>query len=202
MSPKEEKKEEKAAPAPEPSGGGGGGLASKLPLIVGALNTLVVLGFFGTVFYTNKVYKKPRITEDDERVRLVQAHASPKPAVAAALINFEPVTINIESTPSMPRPADGTNQQIHGKLHYVTVGFSIEVRDGGRKDEVEALRPLIMDKMLSMLGRRNYNELITVQGRYVLRTQLLDVVNQLLVKDAVVKTAVATNLYFTQFIVQ
>jgi flagellar basal body-associated protein FliL len=175
---------------------------SKAPLLIALVNSLVVLGVLGLLVYTRILYKRPIITESSERTRLASAMASPKVAELAGLITFEPVTVNIRSAPGQPRPADGTVNQIEGKMHYITVSFAIEVRDISKKEQVEVLRPFIMDRMLSMLGRKDFHELATVQGRYVLRDQLIEAVNQVLLQEPSIRAPIATNLYFTQFVVQ
>ncbi len=179
-------------------------MKSKGPLILALLNTVVILGVLGFMFYTRLVFKRPVITESSERARLAQIHASPTPVATPGLIDFEPVTVNIQSAPAQPKPADGTPQQIQGKLHYVTVGFSVEIRDMAMKAAVDQIRPVLMDKVLSLLGHKGFSELTTVQGRYILRSQILEFTNNLLAgaQTSGPKMAVATNVYFTKFIVQ
>jgi flagellar basal body-associated protein FliL len=176
------------------------------PVVLLLVNFLSLAGVTALLFYTRVLYKRPAITEATERQRLAQVHASPTPPPAPGVVVFEPITVNIEPTPAQPKPADGTSQQIHGKMHYVNVGFALEIRDGGQRAMVEELRPVIMDKMLSLLGRRGFHELTTVQGRYILRTQIIELTNQLVAardgageKD---QNALVTNVYFTHFVVQ
>jgi flagellar basal body-associated protein FliL len=179
---------------------------SKIPLILGALNTLVILGAVGMLSYTKLVYKRPQITEDAERDRLAAEKASPKPTINTGYVAFEPVTINISPSPPNLKPADGTAGQIQGKLHYATIGFSLELNNIGRKDEVEALRPMIADQFLALVGRKQFHELTSVQGRYVLKTQLIEIVNGLSAKrlpaGAEDPGPLVNNLFFIQFIVQ
>jgi flagellar basal body-associated protein FliL len=73
-----------------------------------------------------------------------------------------------------------------------------------------------MDYLLSLLGRKAFADLTTVQGRYLLRSQISEIVNQLVngemdEKDTPGKAPqhhvgggapLVTNVYFTQFIVQ
>ena len=112
----------KEAPAPAPSAGGGGG--SKLPLLLGLVNVLALLAAAGLLYYTRMVFKRPVITESGERARLAKMHASPLPPSIPMTIAFEPLTVNIESTPVAPKADEKSNQLIQGKLHYVTLGFS------------------------------------------------------------------------------
>ena len=191
---------------------------SKGPLLLALVNAIGVMAALGALVYTRVLYKRPMITEDGERDRLAAVAASPTPAPLPGMISFEPVTVNIKASPSQPKPLDGTAQQIQGKLHYVTLGFSLEVRDLSLKTDIEAISPMYMDRVLTMLGHKSFQELTTVQGRYVLRTQLLETANELLVKHLPPPPGAAhaarepggqnrpdpivTGVYFTQFIVQ
>jgi flagellar basal body-associated protein FliL len=124
---------------------------------------------------------------------------------------FDPTTINIASSPEAPKPADGTQTQLGGKLHYATVGFALEIEDADKKADVETIRPQITDHFLTLMGKKQFHELTSVQGRYILKSQVLEIANQLWAKrqsaggntpDAPAGDPLFTNLYFTQFIVQ
>jgi flagellar basal body-associated protein FliL len=175
---------------------------SKLPLLLGILNIVVALGAVGFLFYSKVIFKRPQITETGERKRLVKERDRPvqDSSSTAAVITFDPILVNIESTPGQPRPADGTARQIQGKLHYVTVGFGLEIRDEARKEEINILKPVIIDKLISLLGRKPFHELTTVQGRYLLREQILDITNQLTSKKS--RDPLVANVFFTHFVVQ
>lgn len=180
---------------------------SKLPLILALVNSVALLGAAGFLTYTKLLFKRPAITEEGERAKLAAVKASPRPAEVSGTIQFDPITVNIAALPAQAKPAEGTPRQIQGKLHYVQVGFVLEIRDISRKDEVEAIRPMINDKLLSLLGRKEFQDLTTVQGRYILRTQILDLVNQMLAskkvgEDAETSQNLVSQVFFTQFIVQ
>lgn len=183
------------------------------PIILGLLNTLAILGAVGMLAYTKLVYKRPPITEDGERERLAKKARNPEPAFKPTHVLFEPFTVNIESNPPQPRSIDGSPAQIGGKLHYATLGYTIEILDDSRKAEIESKRPFIMDRVIALLGRKSFQELTTVQGRYLLRNQILDIANELTASSAGAesnrssslsgrKPALVTNVFFTQFVVQ
>ncbi|OFZ20899.1 MAG: hypothetical protein A2X94_05170 [Bdellovibrionales bacterium GWB1_55_8] len=176
----------------------------KTPAALLALNALIALSAGGLLFYSKLMHKRPPITESGERVRLAQAHASPVPGAKRGTMIFDALTVNIESLPPVPLPADGTKRQIEGKLHYATIGFALELRDETRKAALETLRPLMLDKFLTLTGRKSFRELTTVQGRYLLRTQLLDRLNELALERLgdEFRDGPVTNIFFTQFIVQ
>jgi hypothetical protein len=100
-------------------------------------------------------------------------------ATAPGLVSFGPVTVNIQSDP-VPQPSDGSDgaPPPKSKLHYVTMAFSLEVVDGGQAPAIEEARPVIMDQLLTSLAHKPFHELNTVQGRYILRTQIMELVNR------------------------
>jgi flagellar basal body-associated protein FliL len=189
---------EEAVAAPPVSAG-----PSKTPLILVLVNTLAVLAALGTVFYTKVLFKRPEITESAERDRLADSARKARAAAMPGLVHFEPTTANIQpANPPAPPTAGGTSSG-RIKLHYVTLGFSLEVTDIARKDEIEELKPRIMDQLLSLLGRKAFSELTTVQGRYLLRSQVAAIVNKLAGAEASDSHApLVTNVFFNHFIVQ
>jgi flagellar basal body-associated protein FliL len=183
---------------------------SKLPLLVSLINTVAILAAVGFLAYTKLVFKRPKITEETERAHIekLKAEAPSKPFMPATVV-FDQTTINIASSPEAPKPVDGTQTQLGGKLHYATVGFALEIEDGDKKTDVETLRPLITDHFLTLMGKKQFHELTSVQGRYILKSQVLEIANQLWAKrqgkgddGAQAGDPLFTNLYFTQFIVQ
>lgn len=174
------------------------------PPIIPLLNTIAILGALGLLTYSKLYFKRPPITEESERARLAEVHASPTPPPEPGYVNLEPLTVNISSNPTNPKPADGTSAQLQGKLHYVTVGISLEIRDKNQEDLIEEGKPYIIDKMISILGKKQFHELNQVQGRYILHTQIIDAVNQLInsLSPKPSKEGLITHVYFTQFFVQ
>ena len=129
------------------------------------------------------------------------------------------MTVNILSNPNQPKPVPGQSQQIQGKLHYATLAFSLEIRDAEKKDVLEELRPILNDRIIGMVGRKSPAELSTVQGRYVLRSQIIEAANELVEKTKIPSSVsksrkkkllgpapppepLVTNLFFSQVIVQ
>ena len=186
----------------EAKGAGGGGLASKLPMILALVNTLAILGVIGLAVYTKLIFKKPKVTEAQERARIKAIAEAPKPIPTPALIEFAQMTVNIAPTKSPAATGEGAEGSAKAKMHYLTLAFMMEIADDKLKVKVEELRPRIMDKMLAVLSRKAFLELSTVQGRWLLRSQFLEITNDLLKQDLQTTDSLAINLYFTQFIVQ
>jgi flagellar basal body-associated protein FliL len=190
---------------------------SKLPLLLGLLNTVAVLAAVGALVYTRVLFKRPPITEASERANIeAMKVAKPAKAVVPGEVAFDQTTINIASSPMEPKPTESSNvggsnpAQLGGKMHYATVAFTLEIRDADKKADIEALKPLITDQFLTLMGRKQFHELTSVQGRYVLKTQVIELANELWAKRQNLDAATAnspadpivTELYFSQFIVQ
>lgn len=173
-------------------------------LIVPLLNSIALLAALGFFIYSKILFKRAPITETTERERLRALHAQPAPNPTPAYITFEPLTINIKANPDQPLPVDGTSQQMSGKLHFVTLSFSIQIRDAGQEEFIKALTPLILDRLILILGKKYFHELTTAQGRYILHSQFLDQINQAIIPllSLPTKEALITDIFFTQFIVQ
>lgn len=197
----EEQKAEAAdegAKAPEaPSAPG----PSKLPMLLALVNTLAVLGALGMFVYTRVMFKRPPITEAQERERLLKANEPPKAVFNPGLVHFDAVTINIKPSPEELRASQ--TQGADAPSHFGTIGFSLELRDQADTKQIENLRARIVDIVLTSVGKRTYAELVTVQGRYVLRSEMLDRINGLFEeKGKPSGPAVVTNLFISQFSVQ
>ena len=176
--------------------------------IVPILNTLAMLGAAGLAVYSKLLYKRPPILEETERERLFSLHSKPEVEASSGTIAFGPITANIATSPEKPQPADGTFRQLEGKLHYVTLSFSLEIRDQSRQDVIDAIRTKFLDKLNQILGKKQFNELTSVQGRYLLQSQLVDAANQLVASNPPQDVnpaeleGLVTHIFFTQFIVQ
>lgn len=169
--------DDQSAEAPAPKG------PSKAPPILTLVNTVAALAAVGALYYTKILFKRPAITEETERKRLLEDQRLKKIAsetTATGLVSFEPVTVNIETYPAQPPLTDEDDPgALKGKLHYVTMALSVEIVDGGQTKAVDQVRPVILDQILTLMARKSFHELTTVQGRYVLRTQIMDLINRL-----------------------
>jgi len=179
-----------------------GGITSKVKTLIPLINTIAVLLVLGVLLYTKVIYQRPPITEGGERARLATSPHLNSTAPTPGIMNFGPVSVNIASYPNEPKAADGTATQIQGKLHYAQLSFALEIRDQKWIDQVEPLRPILTDRILATIGKKNYTELTTVQGRYVLKTQILDLANEVSLKELKTKDVPVTNVFFSEFIVQ
>lgn len=193
----EEKKEEAKKDSPDASKEASPPSEPKGPLILAIVNTLAIAGVLGLFVYTQLIYKRPAITEQQEREKLEKAKNIPDPeSLVPGQIEFEPFTLNIQSTLADQGQPVPQGSRPRGKVHYATISFTLEVRDEAKIKKFENIRPKFKDRLVQMLGHRGYEELTTIQGRYILRTDILELANQL------VEEPLITQVYFTSFIVQ
>jgi flagellar basal body-associated protein FliL len=178
--------------------------SSKVFLIISLLNVVAMLGACSFFAYSKLFFKRNAITDERERERLSSLLAKPQAQAVPTFVKWDPLSVNIQTSPVQPKPADGTAQQIEGKLHYVTLALAMEIQDEPRRVVVEELKPFILDQLILLLGKKQFHELSTVQGRYILSSQILDMVNQIILSKSSTsnKEDLVTRVYFTQFVVQ
>jgi flagellar basal body-associated protein FliL len=177
----------------------------KAALIIPAVHSLALLGALGFMVYSKLIYKHPVITDAGEKARIIaQKDTSDESTGESAAIPFGPLVVNIMSSPDNMYPTSPNSPQIKGRMHYLSTAFVLEVRDKEQSELVKSLKPFILDKLIQLVGKKHFHELATVQGRYILHSQLVDMANQTIAGRARLETKeqVVTNLYFTSFMVQ
>ena len=154
------------------------------------LNTIGLIFALGFLYYTKFIVKHAKITEMGERQRLVELQARPTQPAVPAFIPFESMTLNMK--------------QLQGKPHYLTLKFTLEIHDQNKQDMIQEIRSLILDQLIATVGRKEFYELTTIQERYILRSQMIDFTNELIISHAIkpIKEGLVTNVYFTDIIVQ
>lgn len=161
----------------------------KLGLILGLVNTIAVAAVLGLFVYTKMVYKRPPITEGQERKRLTTAahktevvHDQKKGIVA-----LDPITANLDPY------TDAAGKQ---KMHYISLALSVEIRSEKEIAKFNEIKPIVQDQILQQLGKRKFEDLNQVQGRYLFRSTIIDATNNYL------KEPLVTEVYFTDFLLQ
>jgi flagellar basal body-associated protein FliL len=93
---------------------------------------------------------------------------------------------------------------IGSKNHYLTTAFNLEIQDPAHAELIESLKPFLLDQLIQIAGKKTFEELSTVQGRYIFQSQLVDIANQTLAKrmHPPPKELIVSHLYFTTFLVQ
>jgi xanthosine utilization system XapX-like protein len=62
-----------------------------LGMILGVLNTIAILGLLGMLVYTQILYKRPLITENSERAKIVEEFAKKPAEMKKVIVTFVPI---------------------------------------------------------------------------------------------------------------
>lgn len=162
-------------------------MSDKISFILLALNLLAVLTAGGSLVYTKLIFKKPVITETSERKKLFEKKKGVAQVHETGYLNFDQNAFNL--------------QPHEGVLHYLNTTFAIQVVDVSRLSELEFLKPLIIDRLQIELLKKPFHELMTVQGRFVLKNQILDLGNKLASEHKIAELPFS-DVHFSEFIIQ
>ncbi|MFZ9594600.1 MAG: flagellar basal body-associated FliL family protein [Bdellovibrionia bacterium] len=178
-------------------------------LLVPLINSIALLGALGFLTYTKLIYKHPAITDAAETTRIVETNKKEalNEQVAIPTIPFELITVNIQGASNTPQGigSDGKPARMIGaKHHYLTLEFHLEIQKPEHAALIESLRPFLLDQLIQVAAKKTFEELATVQGRYLFQSQLVDIANQTLAKrmNPPPRELIVTHLYFTTFLVQ
>jgi len=174
-----------------------------LGMILGALNSLGLLGLLGVLVYTQILYKRPVITETVEREKIVEEFSKKPADMKRMMISFEPIQANLKSTPIGVQVPGGPPQQM--KAHYLNTTIAMEIIDVEFESVVKGRTPKFLDMLLRELGDTSVDELSTVQGRFLLRSKIAGIMNDLVReerKSPPTSTPIVTGVFFSDFLVQ
>ena len=161
----------------------------KIGLLIGVVNTVVIAAVLGLFVFTKVIYKRPEITEAHERKILAKNEHKTvvNNNLKKGIVDLEPITANLDPYTD----ADGKQ-----KTHYVSITLAVEIRDEAEVKKFEAIKPIVLDSIIQLVGKKKFEDLNQVQGRYLFRSQIIDATNTYL-KDQMV-----TEVYFTDFLMQ
>ncbi len=80
--------------------------------------------------------------------------------------------------------------------HYLKISMTLEMSNEKVRNEAEKRMAQIRDTVLLQLSNKTFEELYDLQGKKLLKAELLNRINDLLT------TGMATSIYFTDFVVQ
>ncbi len=173
------------------------------PLLLPLINLLVVLGVMGLIVYTQILHKRPQITETAERQRLAEQKKKPPEIAKPGRLEFPPVTVNL-TRPARPADVEPDSGPRPGpeKMNYLNLSFTLELRDERDQARLETARAELLDGILGIVGKKTVAELTSVQGRYLLRTQIMDYANSVALRELKSPDVPITQVYFTNFVAQ
>jgi len=113
--------------------------------------------------------------------------AQAKPAKADAP---PPKVLNMELDPFLVNLADP------GGSHYLKATLTLELEDESAEQWINGRLPRVRDRVLLLLSSKESAELLSAEGKFRLRDDVLRAVNDLMGKKRV------TAVYLTEFVVQ
>jgi flagellar basal body-associated protein FliL len=175
--------------------------ALPIGVILGALNVVAVLGVAGLIYYTRVLHKRPPITEIQEREKVLAQAARVEPADRTLqFVKFEPMTVNLKST-DVVRPSEGSAPSSY-TLHYANFAFTVQAIGSDAETRLNAKKTEFIDELLRYLGNTSHEELSTVQGRYILRTEMAAMLNRHVTGGKREVEPIVLDVFFTEFTVQ
>lgn len=172
---------------------GEGGSKSKsgkklsLEMILVLANTLGVIAALGTFVYTKVLYEKPPIIETDELEKKKEELKTPAIPQEKEIVKFDQIQmINIAMS--------------EGKSHFATVHISVECRDSSIAGLIQAKKTILIDKFISLIGKKHFRELNSIQGKLIFKNELIREFTVLLGPE--VGAAPITDLFFSDFILK
>jgi flagellar FliL protein len=149
-------------------------------LIIVALVFVLLLGMMGTGFFF--MWNK---------MNAANAHSADS-GETGALSAAEPVKIG----PIHPLDTFIVNLADEGGSRYLRVTMNLELKDEDAVGLVQERLPLIRNGVLMLVPAKKYADISSVEGKDVLRNELVEKLNSFLKPDSV------TNIYFTEFVIQ
>jgi flagellar FliL protein len=149
-------------------------------LIIVAIVFVLLLGMMGTGFFF--MWNK---------MNAANAHSADS-GETGTLSAAEPVKIG----PIHPLDTFIVNLADEGGARYLRVTMNLELKDEDAVGLVEERLPLVRNGVLMLVPAKKYADISTVEGKDVLREELVAKLNSFLKPDSV------TNIYFTEFVIQ
>lgn len=200
MAEEETQEADESPEAEEAEGASGGGRRSFLiPVVASAALVLAGMGAGFLMFSRDAPEepvdsaKAPQEAEADhpfERAQSEAAHevaAATEPAAAGAgkrlgaIFSLDAFIVNI---------GDGDRDR------YLKLKADLELSKDTVAEEIEQRLPQIRDLIISLLGSKSFDDVRSIEGKDLLREEMLRRINALLV------TGKARSIFFTEFVVQ
>ncbi|MCO5142797.1 MAG: flagellar basal body-associated FliL family protein [Oligoflexia bacterium] len=158
-----------------------------LPLIsflLLAINTLIVLGGFGYIYWVSLVYKPPMITEHAAQEEIKKSVQKAVEVGEAYLVEqYQERTITLTGPKG-------------GKLHYALIEFALVCGNESCLQQVKSNQAKVDDIVQTAVSRRSYTELSSLEVKFRVKHEITTEINKFL-KEAILK-----DFLFTNFIIQ
>lgn len=175
----EEAAEAEATPATAPAEGGG---KDKSKLLIIIIAVILILGAGGGAAFYFLVL--PKMIEADKPAEskdaTVDAESEAQMASLGSTAELPPFIVNLSG----------------GTGRYLKVAIVLKLSTDKVSEEISNRQPQIKDAVITVLSSKAPEEILTVQGKYDLKGEIMKRINVFLT------TGVVRELYFVEFVVQ
>ncbi|MBF0169735.1 MAG: flagellar basal body-associated FliL family protein [Nitrospinae bacterium] len=153
---------------------------SKLLVIIIAVLVVLLLAAGGGMFY----FMNQKPAEPAEGAVPVEDEAAKAAAEAAAMgvtVELDPFVVNLSS---------------EGVDRYLKAVIVLQLSSAPAQEEIAKRGPQIKDSIITVLSSKSPEEVLSIQGKYDLKLELVKRINSML------STGVVREMFFTEFVVQ
>lgn len=154
---------------------------NKVLLIVIAVLLLLLLGVGGFIMFGGNGDQEKAEGEKGKVEKAVEVEEVQDPLKLGEIVAFEPFIVNLSG---------------EGGKRFLKVTMQVEMNKKKLAEEVNNKMPQMKDMIITVLASKTVDELLTIEGKFKLKEQLLTRINSNL------KTGVVKNVYFVEFVIQ
>lgn len=154
-----------------------------LDMILLGVMTLATLAVTGLFYWTEKVYKKPRIDEDKEKMSLFK---ETDPKALPIFYKIDKMTISL-----VPK-----NAAITSRLRWLEIEVQLALFSEEDNGFVKAYQAIVLDRIIDVTSKMGPDELNTLSGKILLEDRLKREINKALNKTVI------KSIFFPRYIIQ
>ncbi len=177
-------------------------LMKPLVLIVGVF-FILTMGLMATMILLFKSQSTTVAAEaPPATVAAAPAHTAEKPKPEPEKTSHHSKEESKDQKPQFYKfkPSFVVNVPDRGQIRYLQVDVELMTRNPKMIENIEAYAPLIRNDLITLFSSQNYEDLVSVEGKELLRTKSLEIVQRIM-KENVGENAV-DQVLFTNFVTQ
>jgi flagellar FliL protein len=154
-----------------------------LDMILLAIMLLATFAVSGTFYWTEKIYKKPRIDESKEKSALM---AENDPKSLPVFYKLEKIIISL-----VPK-----NDARASRMRWLEIEVQLALFKESDTGFVKSYQPVVIDRIIEISSKMGPDELSTLSGKIILEDRLKREINKSLNK------IVVKSIFFPRYVIQ
>lgn len=152
---------------------------SKLLIIIIAVLVVLLIAAGGAAFYF--MTKQPDAVDAAGAADNAAAQAAKEAAAMGVTVELDPFVVNLSS---------------QGIDRYLKAVIVLQLSSATAQEEIDKKKPQIKDSIITVLSSKSPEEVLSIQGKYDLKLELVKRINSML------SQGVVREMFFTEFVVQ